>query len=242
MNNEKLLFHIHKALIKGYARTLLQYDLFLEEPLPPGPKILVANHPSTSDPFMLPLLVKKPVQILITEMAFEVPVFGRLLQGAGHIRVGKVNPKGSEIIHRTVERLLDGDTVAIFPEGSLSPAIGQFWPARTGAVRVALLSGAPVIPIGIHLSQDALAQQQLNTTRFDSNARWAVRGAYYTTVGRAMYFHGDVEDRARVRRLSERIMEAIILQSEKSSRRMQAAHVSRYPLLGKFIRRFLTQT
>jgi len=44
-----------------------------------------------------------------------------------------------------------GGSVALVPEGRLSPRRGGFRAPRTGAARLAILTGVPIVPIGIHL-------------------------------------------------------------------------------------------
>jgi 1-acyl-sn-glycerol-3-phosphate acyltransferase len=226
MNREQIVFKLNQTSMAAYAHTLLNYDLLMEEALPAGPKIIVANHPTTTDPFLLPLLVNEPIYMLITELAFQAPILGQLLQAAGHIRVPSTHGSGEQIIAAAVERLKTGATVGLFPEGHLSPDINQFCRARSGAARVALLSGAPVIPVGISLNPNGYL-----TTRYaGEEARWA-RGSYYLTVGKPMTFVGDVDDHDLVRKVSDQILDSIALQTRKSAARMKITHIQWMPFL-----------
>ena len=236
MNLEGFLFKTHKAIIRGYARTLLNFDLLMEEALPPGPKILAANHPTTTDPFLLPLLVDEPIYIFVTGMAFETPLFGKILKRAGHIRVDKSLGNKINTVHQAVKRLAQGGNIGIFPEGSLSPVPGKFCPARTGAARLAVSSGAPVIPVGIHHSPNACFYKKIRTTNYEQTARWVVRGEYYLTVGKAMYFSGDIEDHKEIRCISCQIMDAIIQQSISSQKRMATPQIKWQPLIPHLLR------
>ena len=83
MNTEKMLFQAQRNFIRAYTGLLVNMDIKFEAPLPEGPKILVANHPTTTDPFFLSLLSGEPILIPVTGMAFEVPIFGNLLRSAG---------------------------------------------------------------------------------------------------------------------------------------------------------------
>ena len=232
MGMEKITFNFHKFIIGVYARMMLNYNLLVEEPLPDGPKIIVANHPTTTDPFLLPLIVKEPIYMLITEMAFEVPIFSNLLAGAGHIPVSKNRP-GEHIVDQAVARLAGGGTVGLFPEGSLSPAIGKFCKARTGAARIAIKSGASVIPVGIHLSADAFFSQELKTAHYENTARWAYRGDYYLTTGKPLIFQGSVDDREYVRQVSDQLMNAITIQAKRSAQRMASKPIQWQSLLSR---------
>jgi 1-acyl-sn-glycerol-3-phosphate acyltransferase len=231
VNTEKLVFKAHKHLVKAFVRSMLNYDLLIDELLPAGPKIIVANHPTTSDPFLLPLLVNDPIQILVTEVAFEVPILGKLMTKAGHISVPRTRGTGGHVIPAAVNRLKEGSTIAVFPEGVISPEFGQFSPPRSGAARIALQSGAPVIPVGIHLDPDGYVENTITTDSYSGLARWVRRGSYYLTVGKAMQFEGDVEDRDHVHQVARNIMDAIEFQAHRSEIRMATTHVSWQPLL-----------
>ena len=217
MDTKQTIFRCHKLLMSGYTKMALNYDLKFDEPIPLGAKILVANHPTTTDPFLLPLLLNDPISILVTGVAFEVPVFGRIALAAGHIPVPDAADQRGQIIPSAVEQLKMGHAVGIFPEGHLSPEIGQFCPPRTGAARIALLSGAPVIPVGIALNKDGYF-----STSYKAPGRWAWKGQYFVTVGSPMSFSGDGDDRARVRSVTEQIMSVIIQLAGVSASRMNA--------------------
>jgi 1-acyl-sn-glycerol-3-phosphate acyltransferase len=220
MNREHLIFSLQKALMQAYSRMLLRRDVDFEEDLPEGAKILVANHPTTTDPFLLSLLVQEPLYIPITGMAFEVPVFGKILRAAGHIPVWKHTAEKEDVVGQAVEKLSRGKTIGIFPEGQLSPAIGAFGPPKTGAARMALLSGAAVVPIGIYLSQNACFEKQLETESYAATARFAVRGDYLVSVGKAKTYRGNSEDRDLVREVSRQIMADIAGQTLRSQARL----------------------
>ncbi len=223
MNKETAIYQLQKTLLTGYARFLLETDIQFEAPLPQGPKIIVANHPTTTDPFLLSLLSEEPIFIPVTGMAFEVPILGAILRSAGHIPVDKSTPNGQTVIQMAVEKLAAGKTIGIFPEGSLSPRIGEFCKTKTGAARMAILSGVPVIPVGIHLGENAYFEKDMVTDNYSTTARFAFRGKYAMTVGKPIRFSGNIEDYPYVRNVAEEIMGNIIQQAHKSERRILAS-------------------
>ena len=131
-------------------------DVQWRAPLPEGPKILAANHPTTTDPFFILTLLSEQTSVLVTGGAFEVPLFGAYLRRAGHVPV--LRDSGGATIREATDLLRSGRTVAIFPEGALSPLEGGigFHRPRSGVARLALATGAPVIPIGIGLQQERI--------------------------------------------------------------------------------------
>jgi 1-acyl-sn-glycerol-3-phosphate acyltransferase len=200
-----------------YAQIMLKMDVLRHADLPRGPKIIVANHPSTTDPFLVLTLVRERVSILIHDTLFRVPIFGHYLRRAGHVRV--VPGNGRSALDKAQQLIRSGRTVAIFPEGDISPLEGGFHRPRTGAARLALSTGAPVIPIGIHLRRERI---RLIETQVDGNTEvgtWYLSGPYAITIGEPMYFRGDVEDRPHVRSISEAIMQSIIGLSLQSAYR-----------------------
>ena len=221
MNTENMLFKAQKHLMRAYTALLINMDIAFEAPLPEGPKILVANHPTTTDPFFLSLLSDEPVFIPVTGMAFEVPIFGDLLRSAGHIPVDAITGNGSFVIEQSVKKLAAGKTIGIFPEGALSQKIGAFCRTKTGAARMALLSGAPVIPVGIHLDEDAFIEITGSTKNYSETGRIVYRGNYAMTIGKGRQYVGGIDDHGFVRHVAEEIMGLISQQAKRSEQRIR---------------------
>jgi 1-acyl-sn-glycerol-3-phosphate acyltransferase len=223
-----MLFRIQKNLIRAYTALLVKMNIKFEAPLPKGPKILVANHPTTTDPFFLSLLSDEPIFIPVIGMAFEVPLFGKLLHSAGHIPVDQINGNGPFVVGQAVKKLAAGKTIGIFPEGTLCPAIGKFSRTKTGAARMALKSGAAVIPVGIHLDEDAFIEIESSTKNYRKTGRFVCRGHYAMTIGKARRYVGDIDDYRFVRDVAEEIMGDVIQQAKKSEGRINLGQ-SRQP-------------
>ena len=211
----------HRIIFGTYAGLMLNRKVKWNAPLPDEPVIFTGNHPTTTDPFFIPLLTKRPLVILITQKAFDVPWFGKVLRAAGHICVQEINPNGAQVVNAAVERLKQGYSVCIFPEGELSPQLGTLGVTHTGVARIALQSGAPVVPFGLHLMEDGYTRTITDTENFYSEGRWTVRGPYYTTIGEAKRYQGDVEDRARVREVLGEIVEEIKEVAYQSEERLK---------------------
>lgn len=215
---EDLLYAVGQPLVALYYKLTLNPDIVFHQPLPEGPKIFTANHPSTTDPLIMTTLCDEPVRILITESVFTLPVVGRLLRRTGQIPVVRAN--GRAAFDEALRRLKDGQTIGVFPEGSLSPREGGLHGPRTGAARLALLTGAPIIPVGIHLDRERLRYGAKQLDERDEPIRWYWRGPYAMTVGQPLHLHGDVEDRDGVHAASERIMQSIRHLTGESEKRL----------------------
>lgn len=216
---EKLMYQVSRPVVKGYVRSMLNMDVKWHEPFPTGAKIIVPNHPTTTDPFFVASLFNHQVFILINELLFKVPVLGEYLRRSGHIPV--VAGNGKAAMEAAVDRLKNGDTIIIFPEGALSPEEGGFGEPRTGAARLALMSGAPVVPVGIHLPLERVRYIKSMVEGKIEIGRWYTHGPYNMTVGRPLTFRGNVENHAYVRQVSNAIMHQIIEMAHQSQGRMQ---------------------
>jgi 1-acyl-sn-glycerol-3-phosphate acyltransferase len=219
---EKALYSLGWPVVGLYALLMLRMDVLRLGPVPKGPKILAANHPSTTDPFLIMRLVSEQVSILINKVLFDIPLFGPYLRWAGHVPVPVVAGTGGASFEQARRLLLAGRTVAIFPEGAISPLEGGFLRPHTGVARLALSTGAPVIPIGIHLQRERI---RLITSRIKGQPEvgtWYFRGRYAMTVGEPMHLQGDPEDRMHVCSAAESVMQHIIHLAQESARRMQA--------------------
>lgn len=119
-----------------------------------GGVILAANHISNADPLVLADFVLHHLQrtprFLAKDSLFRGGgVVARTLRGAGQIPVHRETANASAALEDAVAALARGQCVVIYPEGTVTRD-PDTWPmlARTGVARLALLSGAPVVPVG----------------------------------------------------------------------------------------------
>lgn len=117
-----------------------------------GPVILAANHRSFLDPFVIGTCLKRPAYFLAKQELFERPVWGRILNalGAFPLRRGKSDEQALETAELLLER---GRPVMIFMEGT-RVRWGPLGQPRRGAGRLALKTGAPVVPIAVAGSEN----------------------------------------------------------------------------------------
>ena len=111
--------------------------------VPPGPFVLVANHPTLVD--VTALIATLPdVAIVAKSEMFRSPLVGRLLRYCDHIRSDDGLFAGVAVVDAALERLARGIPVLIFPEGTRSPLRG-IGAVRPGAFEVAARAGVPVV-------------------------------------------------------------------------------------------------
>jgi 1-acyl-sn-glycerol-3-phosphate acyltransferase len=121
-----------------------------------GPAILASNHLSFSDSFFLPAVLDRKVTFIAKAEYFTSPgVKGKLtaafFKGVGQLPVDRSGARGAgdAAVRSGVEVVKRGELFGIYPEGTRSPD-GRLYRGRTGGLaRVALATGAPVIPIAM---------------------------------------------------------------------------------------------
>jgi 1-acyl-sn-glycerol-3-phosphate acyltransferase len=124
----------------------------LQREYPPDDGIVVAaNHLSWFDPLSLCHVLwdnGRTPRIMAKDTLFAAPVMGQVLRGAGQIPVARASDDAAQAVAAAVAAVQDGEAVVVYPEGTITRD-EQLWPmsGRTGAARIALTSGAPVIPI-----------------------------------------------------------------------------------------------
>jgi glycerol-3-phosphate dehydrogenase (NAD(P)+) len=123
------------------------------EHIPDGGVVLAANHRSFLDPFAIGCCLPRPVYFVAKQELFRNPILGWFLNcmGAFPVRRGESDEESMETALGLLER---GDAVVIFPEGTRIRA-GSLEKPRRGVGRLALQSGAPVVPIAITGSERA---------------------------------------------------------------------------------------
>lgn len=138
-----------RVLVSGLAR--VRVSGATPAPVPAGPLILAANHISPFDPIAMAAACRVrglSPRFLATGGLFRAPVVGAVMRHWGHIPVHRRTPRVAEALSDAQAALAAGSVVLVYPEGriGLDP---RMWPerGRTGAARLALATGAPVVPV-----------------------------------------------------------------------------------------------
>ena len=119
-----------------------------------GPVIIAANHVSFADEFFTPLAARRQICYFAKAEYFTTPGLKGLAMksffgGMGHVPVERGDTRSAAgVIEIGVDVLSEGRALGIYPEGTRSPD-GRLHKFRTGVARVALRSGAPVVPVGL---------------------------------------------------------------------------------------------
>jgi 1-acyl-sn-glycerol-3-phosphate acyltransferase len=126
-----------------------------------GGCVLVANHISHLDPLTFAHFVYDHGRLpryLAKAAVFDVPGVGAIVRGAGQIPVYRLTTDASQAFRAAVDAVDRGECVVVYPEGTITRD-PDLWPmtGKTGAARIALSTGAPVIPIAQWGAHDILA-------------------------------------------------------------------------------------
>jgi 1-acyl-sn-glycerol-3-phosphate acyltransferase len=138
------------TVAEALFRLLFTYDCIGEEKIPAeGGVVIAANHPSYLDPVLLSLQVARPIRFMAWEALFRVPLLGAVIRAFGAFPVDVRRGRGREAYARARDLVTSGEVVGIFPEGKRSRTGWMEQALREGAARLALETGAPLVPATI---------------------------------------------------------------------------------------------
>jgi 1-acyl-sn-glycerol-3-phosphate acyltransferase len=169
-----------------------------------GPLIIASNHLSFSDSIFMPLVVPRKVTFLAKSEYFTSPGPKGLLKKLTFIALGQVpvdrsgGRRSEAALITGLQVLSEGKCLGIYPEGTRSPD-GRLYKGRTGIARLAIESGAPVVPVAMFDTEKIQPTGQVipNIQRVGM------------TFGEPMYFDGDSTDLAYLRVVTDQIMNRI---------------------------------
>lgn len=147
-----LAFRFAEMIVRPLVRLLTRHEWRGQANVPrTGGCLVVVNHTSYADPFVVAhylVNVSRLPRFLGKESVFRIPLVGRILRSAGQIPVYRETADAARSYADAVAAIRAGECVVIYPEGTLTRD-PDLWPMRgkTGAARVALETGCPVIPL-----------------------------------------------------------------------------------------------
>jgi 1-acyl-sn-glycerol-3-phosphate acyltransferase len=118
-----------------------------------GPVILVANHESMIDPWLLGLVTPRPIRYMAKAELWNYPVLRTVMEWYGTFPVSRGSgDRGA--VGRAAELLAEGEVLGMFPQGTCLPYRHRPW--LRGAARLALATGTMIVPVCIVGSERAL--------------------------------------------------------------------------------------
>jgi len=169
-----------------------------------GPVIIASNHLSFSDSIFMPLVVPRKVTFLAKSEYFTSPGPKGLLKKLTFIALGQVpvdrsgGRRSEAALIAGLKVLAEGKCLGIYPEGTRSPD-GRLYKGRSGIARLAIDSGAPVVPVAM-----------FNTEKIQPTGTVVPKVMRVEMIfGEPMYFEGDSTDLLHLRDVTDKIMSAI---------------------------------
>jgi 1-acyl-sn-glycerol-3-phosphate acyltransferase len=154
-------FGLVVAIVKPFLLIWTKRDFRGQENVPrTGGMVFVTNHISHFDPLVLGLFIwecRRIPRLLGKASVFKVPIVGRIIASAGQIPVYRGSAEAADAFRAAVAAVEQGECVGVYPEGTITRE-PHLWPmtGKTGAARIALMTGCPVIPIANWGAQEVI--------------------------------------------------------------------------------------
>jgi len=148
-----ILYWLVRAVFQPFFHLYFRLSRIGREHIPTdGPVIFASNHRSFLDPFVIATLIRRPMYYVAKRELFRHRLQGWFLNSLGAFPVDR-GSSDAEMIATAKAILARGDCVLIFPEGTrIRP--GALGTPRRGVGRLALESGAPVVPLAVIGTED----------------------------------------------------------------------------------------
>lgn len=148
---ERIAFAIAGAVVRPPMNALMGKKWLRTDRLPQGGFIACPNHCTEIDPLVVGHMLYnhgRPPHFLAKAGLFKPPVVGQIMRSTKQIPVDRSGTGAGQSLDVAREVLDEGGAILIYPEGTLTRDPG-LWPMKghTGAARLALKTGAPVVPI-----------------------------------------------------------------------------------------------
>jgi len=172
-----------------------------------GPAIVACNHISYLDPLTNGEAVvragRRP-RFLAKEDLFRIPIVGRALRGAGQIPVSR-GTRGRSSLDRAAEALDRGEVIVVYPEGTVTKREdGLPMEGKTGLARLALRTGAPIVPMASWGSRAVWQKTGKGSLRFGR--------PIWTSVGEPIELSADPDGgQGALRQGTAEVMDAITM-------------------------------
>jgi len=151
------LYPVAKAVLTPLFRASWRFTIEGAEHVPAtGPAVLCPNHTSVLDSFFVPALLPRRVTYVGKAEYMDDWKTRKLFPALGMIPIDRTGGDAGERALATAQRVLEnGELFGIYPEGTRSRD-GRLYRGHTGPARLALRTGAPIIPIGLVGSREVM--------------------------------------------------------------------------------------
>ena len=141
-----------RYFVHGISKILWRIKYHERQNIPKNLKsglIIVANHQTYFDPFWICAPMKRKFRFMAWDKAFKWFFVGWLIKYLGSFPVDTKRGTTKSILRESYKALGEGATLVMFPEGARSFPDGKLHGFKTGAVRIALEAGVPILPVTV---------------------------------------------------------------------------------------------
>jgi 1-acyl-sn-glycerol-3-phosphate acyltransferase len=149
-----------RLAVGGLSRLLFEIRYFGLENIPQnlrGGLLVCANHQSYFDPFWIGLPIKRKMRFMTYDAATRWFLIGGFIRSLGAFPVN-IERGSKDALKMSVGWLKAGGTLFVFPEGSRCFSDGKLLDFKPGAVRIALQTGVPILPVTVRGANRVWAQ------------------------------------------------------------------------------------
>lgn len=202
-------YQLARAILRPFLAAWFRWTIEGEENIPrKGQAILVFNHIAYLDPFAAALVVDRlgrHPRFLAKSELFQDKKVGWILKGAKQIEVKRGTKDAPMALESAVQALKKGEIIVLFPEGTITtdPDLMPMQ-AKTGAARLALASGAPVIPCAVWGTQNVWPKGY-------AKHWWPPKQDILVRIGEPFELSGDPENPDDWRKAADKVTDEISL-------------------------------
>jgi 1-acyl-sn-glycerol-3-phosphate acyltransferase len=142
----RLISYYGAVIIHGLARPMGPVIYMAAPRNPACAKVIVSNHVSASDPFLVACLPEVLVQV-VNVWPFKLPIWGVFARWSGYLNVKQMPP--DDFAEACAALLREGTSIVAFPEGTRAGE-NSMGPFHGSLFRVALATQVPIVPMCIY--------------------------------------------------------------------------------------------
>lgn len=143
------MYRLMRGITSAFIHLFFPFKVIGKENLCKGPCVVVSNHLSNADGFIIGMQFKGRITILAKKESFSSKPVAWFLRTLGAVPIDRDNPDAATIIN-CIKSLKNGERVLIFPEGTRNKTDEPLLPLKGGAALLSLKSKVPVQTIFIY--------------------------------------------------------------------------------------------
>jgi 1-acyl-sn-glycerol-3-phosphate acyltransferase len=169
--------------------------------VPDQPYVFMSNHASSLDIWAVFVAIPRPIRLIAKKQLARIPLFGWVMWAGRFIFIDRKNGVAARrSIDVAGQRIHDGDSVLLFPEGTRTRD-GTLGPFKKGGFHLAIKAGVPIVPVALKGTRELMPSGSL---LLRSGTMTAIIGEPIATQGL-----GD-EERANLNERVRGVVEAML--------------------------------